>query len=295
MKQNKPITIVVASDNHFAVLIAALLKSIDLNHKTDEHINFYIIEDNISAESKSQLEKIVNPERLSIKWVKSREIVPHNVFFPVDSSSFPISIFFRLFAPYIIDDTLEKLIYLDVDIIVQDDISTLWNIPLNEHTIGAVQDYSKTVDCEWAGIPNYAELGLTPDTKYFNSGVLLINPKKWREEDITNKVIAILIKYKKYVRMADQYGLNVVFANKWLELDAKWNWFALYKDEAPSLIHFVEIKPIFLNYKFNPTFKDEFYRYLSLTPWKNFKPISGNWRLLRKVQNKLKKIVLKFI
>ncbi|MDR6561625.1 MULTISPECIES: glycosyltransferase family 8 protein [unclassified Arcicella] len=295
MKQNKPITIVVASDNHFVVLIAALLKSIDLNHKTDEHINFYIIEDHISTESKSQLEKIVSPERISIKWVKSKEIVPHNVFFPVDSSSFPISIFFRLFAPYIIDETLEKLIYLDVDTIVQDDISKLWNISLNEHTIGAVQDYSKTIDCEWAGIPNYAELGLSPDTKYFNSGVLLINPKKWREEDITNKVIAILIKYKKYVRMADQYGLNVVFANKWLELDPKWNWFALYKDENPSLIHFVEIKPIFLNYKFNPTFKDEFYRYLSLTPWKNFTPISGNWRLLRKIQNKLKKILLKLI
>jgi lipopolysaccharide biosynthesis glycosyltransferase len=42
------INIIVASDNHYAILIAALLKSIDLNHKTAEHIDFYIIDDGIA-------------------------------------------------------------------------------------------------------------------------------------------------------------------------------------------------------------------------------------------------------
>lgn len=289
MKANNNISIVVASDNFFAIMIAALLKSIDVNHKSGEHIDFYIIDDGISAKFKAQLEAIANPERITLKWFKSKEIIPANVNIPVDKSSFPLTVFLRIFIPYMVDQLAEKVIYLDVDTIVQDDISKLWNTPLDDYTIGAVQDYSGTVDCRWAGIPNYKELGLAGDTKYFNSGVLLINPKKWRTENVTTQVIDTLVKYKQHVVMPDQYGLNVVFANQWKELDPKWNWFANKENENPSLIHFVEIKPIFSNYKFKEFYKEEFYRYLSMTPWKNFKPISGNRRMLKKIITKIKK------
>lgn len=50
MKSTNTISIVVASDNFFAIMIAALLKSIDLNHFTEEHIDFYIIDDGIEAQ-----------------------------------------------------------------------------------------------------------------------------------------------------------------------------------------------------------------------------------------------------
>ena len=289
MKPNNTISIVVASDNFFAIMIAALLKSIDVNHKTNEHIDFYIIDDGISAKFKNQLELVADPSRITLKWFKSKEIIPKDIVIPMDKSSFPITVFLRIFIPYMIDQHAEKVIYLDVDTIVQDDISNLWNISLGDFTIGAVQDYSKTVDCRWAGIPNYKELGLPGDTKYFNSGVLLINPKKWRQEDITNQVIAVLSKYKEHVVMPDQYGLNVVFAKKWLELDSKWNWFANQENLSPSLVHFVEIKPIFTTYKFSEDYKKEFFRYLAMTPWKNFKPISGNRRTLKKILTKIKK------
>jgi len=292
MNQQNKISIVVASDNFFAIMIAALLKSIDIHHTTDEHIDFYIIDDGISPRFKEQLASIADPSRITLKWYKTKEIIPAGIVIPADGSSFPLTVFLRIFAPYMIEQDADRLIYIDVDTIVQDDISKLWNMPLGDHIIGAVQDYSETIDCKWAGIPNYKALGLAGDSKYFNSGVLLINPKKWRAENITNQVIDTLIKYKEFVVMPDQYGLNVVFANKWLELDPKWNWFANKEDEKPSLIHFVEIKPIFESYKFNESYKQEFFKYLSMTPWKNFKPISENRRLVRKFYNKVKKKIL---
>jgi lipopolysaccharide biosynthesis glycosyltransferase len=293
MKANNTISIVVASDNFFAVMIAALLKSIDINHTSGEHIDFYIIDDGIAAKSKKQLELIADPARITLKWFKSKEIIPADIHIPVDKSSFPVTVFLRIFIPYMVDQAAEKVIYLDVDTIVQDDISSLWNVNLGDCTIGAVQDYSKTVDCKWAGIPNYKQLGLAGDTKYFNSGVLLINPKKWREEAITSQVIDVLGKYREHVVMPDQYGLNVVFANKWKELDPKWNWFANLENNNPSLIHFVEIKPIFATYKFSQEYRQLFYMYLQMTPWKNFKPLSGNRRLLKKAITKIKKALSK--
>ncbi|SDJ56650.1 Lipopolysaccharide biosynthesis protein, LPS:glycosyltransferase [Pedobacter sp. ok626] len=293
MKNNNNISIVVASDNHYAILIAALLKSIEVNHKTEEHIDFHIIDDGISPKVKKKLSAIADPKMITLKWFKSKEIIPSNIVIPVDNSAFPLTVYMRVFSPYVVDPEVSRLIYLDVDTIVQDDISKLWNIDLGNYTVAAAQDVGKTVDCEWGGIKNYKDLGLTADTKYFNSGVLVINPKKWREEDLSNQVITALSTYKEYVQLADQYGLNVVLANKWQMLDPKWNWFAFQEDKNPSLVHFLDIKPIFTSYNSQAVYRDEFYRYLSMTPWKGFKPISGNQRYVRKVINKIKKAFLK--
>jgi lipopolysaccharide biosynthesis glycosyltransferase len=293
MKQNNNISIVVASDNHYAILIAALLKSIELNHKTGEHIDFHIIDDGIAPKTKEKLSTIADPKMITLKWFKSKEIVPANIIIPVDNSAFPLTVYMRVFSPYVVDKDVDRLIYLDVDTIVQDDISKLWNTDLGDYTVGAIQDVGGTVDCAWGGIRNYKDLGLTADTKYFNSGVLVIKPKKWREEDLSNQVITALSTYKEYVQLADQYGLNVVLANKWKQLDPKWNWFAFKEDEKPYLVHFLDIKPIFTSYASQDVYRKEFYRYLSMTPWKNFKPINGKQRYVRKVINKIKKAFLK--
>lgn len=291
--KKKHISIVVASDNHYSILIAALLKSIDVNHHTDEHIDFHIIDDGISGKFKEKLETIVDPARITIKWFNSKKIIPDSIVIPVDNSAFPLTVYLRVFSPYVVDKDVEKLIYLDVDTIVQDDISKLWSTSLGDYIAGAVQDVGKTMDCEWGGVPNYKELGFTADTKYFNSGVLMINAKRWREENFSAQVISALSKYKEHVRLADQYGLNVVLANQWLELDPKWNWFAFKENENPSIVHFLDIKPIFTSYNSKEVYREEFFRYLSMTPWKSFKPISGNKRNIRKIYNKIKKAFLK--
>lgn len=287
------ISIVVASDNFYAILIAALLKSIDVNHKTPEHIDFHIIDDGISTKFKKQLETIVDPSRLTIFWHTSKSIIPSNLSIPVDTSGFPMTTYLRVFAPNVVGLDVHKLLYIDVDIILQDDISKLWHMSTGEHVIAAVQDIAKTVDCDWGGLPNYKELGLDPKTKYFNAGVLLINTDKWREQNISAEIIGALIKYKETVQLGDQYGLNVVFATKWEELDPKWNWFASLEKGNPSLIHFLDIKPIFTTYNSNEYFKQEFFRYLDMTPWKNFKLINGKNRLFRKAFNKIKKALLR--
>ncbi|RYE55297.1 MAG: glycosyltransferase family 8 protein [Sphingobacteriales bacterium] len=287
------ISIVVASDNHYAILIGALIKSIELNHVSSEHIDFYIIDDGISAKNKAKIENTIQSKNITIRWFEKKEIIPKGVTIPVDSSAFPLTTYLRLFAPYALPDDVERFIYLDVDTILVKDISTLWYTDLRGFTIGAVLDLGKTVDCSWGGIPNYKELGLSADTKYFNAGVMVIDVVRWREQDISTKVIDALRTYAEHVVLVDQYGLNVVFANNWEELDPKWNWFAFQEDENPHLVHFLDVKPIFRSYNSNPVFKDTFFKYLELTPWKGFQPISGKHRTFRKIVNKLKKIFLR--
>lgn len=291
MKQNK-ISIVVASDNHYAILIAALVKSIELNHKTPEPIDFYIIDDGISSKNKKRIVESVDGSLIQLKWLQSTSIIPKDLSIPVDKSSFPLTTYLRIFSPYALPNDVERIIYLDVDTIVLEDISKLWYTDLNSFTIGAVIDVGKTVDCAWGGIPNYRELGLSAETKYFNAGIMLIDVVKWKEQDISRKVINALRVHKEHVVLVDQYGLNVVFANQWQELDPRWNWFATFPHNDPFLIHFLDIKPTFKSYRSEENFKEHFYKYLNQTKWQGYTPISDKYRLVRKIYNKIKKNIL---
>lgn len=288
------ITIVMASDNFYAILIAPLIKSIEVNHKGDELLDFFIIDDGISDKNRKKLQDTINPKKSSISWVKASDAVFQDIKVPVDKTAFPLTAYMRLFAPYIVPADRDKIIYLDCDMIVLDDIAKLWKTDIGDKTFGAVQDLQETVSCSWGGIPNYKELGIPADSKYFNSGLLLINAKLWRQKEITKKVIQCLIDNSKHVNWVDQYGLNAAMANQWHELDKNWNWYAILdtktpENKDPSIIHYLDIKPIFKSYASNKDFQVEFYKYMKLTPWKNHTPVSDYKRLLRRTYNKLKK------
>lgn len=287
-KQNR-ITIVSVCDNHYMIMLAALLKSIEKNHQSSEKIDYYIVEDKISSKNKQKLHQSINEDLISIKWLKMSEIIPKGLKLPLDYSSFPLNIYIRLFIPHFIPTHIERVIYLDVDMIVLEDISTLWNTNMGDKVIAGVVDRSGIVSNEWLGIKNYKNLGIPPEAKYYNSGLLLINPLKWRQLDITDKIITCIHKNITFADFPDQYGLNVVFADQWQELDPRWNSQAMVAIEKPFIIHFTGRKPFYKSYNYSSFYKDHFYKYLKQTMWSNFKPIGEYRRLLKKIYNKFEK------
>jgi lipopolysaccharide biosynthesis glycosyltransferase len=289
------ITIFTVCDNHFSVLLAALIKSIDENHISEEHLNFYVVGDKLSKVNKEKLIKCAQPEKISFYWFEINDIIKDKSMLPLDGSSFPLIVYIRLFFPLFIPAEIDKVVYLDVDMIVRKDISMLWKTDLGDKIIAGVPDRSQVVSSSWGGISNFKELGIDPDTKYFNSGLLLISRSKWVEAHITEKIIDCISQNTKYANFPDQYGLNVIFANKWLELDSRWNSYSIIEKEDPYLIHFIGIKPIFTSYHYVARYKDEFYSYLKLTPWANFKPVGNHVRIFKKVLNKVNKKFYSFI
>lgn len=296
MITKQSIHIAVASNNGYAVLIAALFKSVIVNHKTSENLVFYILDDQISSINKSKINNLTNQhDNVEINWINVNEVLPAGMKFPIDNTAFPFTAFFRLFAPYVLSDHVTKLIYFDVDMIVRKDVSDLWNFDLENYTVAAVTDVCETVGCEWGGIPNYKQLGIPSGAKYFNSGLLLINPKLWRENNIPQKVFNAINDNSKYVNFPDQYGLNVVFAQNWKEINPLWNWYANNPHPDPYNIHFLDIKPVYKSYRSDEDFKKEFFKYLDMTPFKGIKLRSDYERLLRKGFTKIKKKLLKLI
>jgi lipopolysaccharide biosynthesis glycosyltransferase len=105
----------------------------------------------------------------------------------------------------------DKVLYLDGDILVQKDLTDLYNTDLKNTFVGAVLDKISIVAREYCD-----KLGIK---KYFNSGVMLLNAKKLRNEKIKEKLYNIKEIYPEY-SYQDQDVLNVVFEQNvtWLPL-----------------------------------------------------------------------------
>ena len=291
MESDSPISVIVACDNHYFILLAALLKSIEFNHKTEERIDVFIVDDGIRAANRKKLAASLDSAKISLNWIPMDKAIPDNMKIPFDRTSYPKNIHTRIFIPHFIPEQYDKIIYLDVDMIMMHDISELWNIDLNDNMLAAVMDPRlKVFSNSWGGILNYKELGFDPDTRYFNTGILLINIKKWREEGSAAKVVKCISDNEKYANYPDQYGLNIVMANRWLGLDPKWNSFADTQCDDPFIIHFIGRKPMYKTYDNLPEFKTIFYEHLNRTRWKNFKPIGESKRYVKKLGNVIRKI-----
>ena len=293
MTKLENITLVTVCDNHYAIMLAALIKSLDLNHRSEEHIDLHIVSDHISRSSQKKLEQCVRKERITVIWHDIQQVIPKDTKLPLDKTSYPLNMYARLFIPYFLPESVGKAIYVDVDMIVEQDISLLWHTDIAGKVVAGVVDQLKIIGgAEWTAIPNYKELGFDPNIKYFNSGLIVMDLNKWRKTDVTARIFECIEQNKAHVRFPDQYGLNVVFIDQWHELDEKWNAYANQDLAAPGIIHFIMTKPIYETYNLNEKYKAAFYKYLNLTPWKGFKPMSKFRNYLQKGKHKLKKKLL---
>ncbi len=289
-----PITLVVVCDDHYVALVAALIKSIEDNLRPGGKIDLWIVDDGVGEMSKKKMNDSVDAEITTITWILINDAVK-GAKLPIDRSSYPLNIYARLFIPYFLPPAVKKALYLDADMIVLSDLYNLFQTDISGYPLAAVTDPRvKTFDNHWGGILNYKALGLNGTSPYFNTGLLLINTTKWREEAITDKIVRVINEHVKFANYPDQYGLNIVMADRWLLLDDAWNNFVTVEHPNPYILHFVDRKPIYKAYKNSPQYQRIFLKYLHTTAWKNYQPIGEPKRYLKKIKNILVKF-LKFI
>ena len=264
------INIACTCDDNYVVMLCAMIKSLETNHITNEPINIYIIDNSIGKENRAKLQKSINSKRIKLIWNEIADDIL-SILTTNDKNIDLTRHYSRLLIPYILPKYIEKVIYLDCDLLILDDIAELWKLNLDGFPIAAVQDGGLCEIGDGWQIPNYRELGLNPDFKYFNSGVLIIDLKTWREENFSEQIIKCTEENIEHVVKWDQYGFNVVFHGRWKELKHEWNFFQ-YSSFRPKIVHFpmIKAKPIYPSYKGN--YSDEFFGYLDQTEWKNWRP-----------------------
>lgn len=199
-----------------------------------------------------------------------------------------IANYYRLLIPEILPITINKVLYLDSDLIVRKAIDDLWNINIENYYLAAAENL---------GIRNFDRLFMPKNSRYFNSGVMLVNVEKWRREGIHNKVLNFIRNYPDRIKFWDQDGLNAILYGKWKVLPIKWNvqhnYFFPEENQKkyaeiildPAIVHFSGdgLKPWQPN--INHKFKIEYLYYESKIPFalkKHFQLV-GFKQLLKRI------------
>ena len=277
------INIVLATDKNYAQHAAVTITSILCNTTQQSNIQFYIIDDNIDDDNKTKLQDTVKQFNSNIIFVKIPENSLNQVFV---SGGITRAAYFRLAIPNILPKTVNKVIYLDCDLIVLDDIVNLWNLDMCQKPVAATEDFgilSSTSKCREKEI----NLNWKKEYSYFNSGVLLIDVMLWRKNNYASQLIELVQTHK--FRHHDQDALNYLFMNNWTSLPLCWNVIppvfnmnlsiiknkimrqnALKALNNISIIHYAGgYKP--WEYKIYKGFNEGYYEYLGKTEYKNAK------------------------
>ena len=193
---------------------------------------------------------------------------------------FDRSVYYRLFASSILNDDIDKVIYLDCDIIVLGSLEPIWNIKLYD-AIAAIINQTQDVSI-------YNRLNLSTENDYYNSGVLLINLKYWRTYHVEEQIIEYIGTHSSCILNPDQDTINVVLRGNIVRLPLKYNLQSgfLYKTEflkvnynrieeelneainKPVVIHYTGWDKPWMKNCYHP-FKREFLHYKGCTLWRD--------------------------
>ena len=223
-EQKKKKAIVLAANYAYVEQVITTIKSICYHNRS---IRFYLINSDFPNEWIKQLNNRL--EKFDSEIINCR-VTSEQI------SRYKTDISYTVFLRYFVSDFVkeDKTLYLDCDLVVTKNLDNLFETDLQDYPLAAVRDYGGRV--------YYGR-------EMFNAGVLLINNRLWKQENMSQRLIDLTNEWHDKVDQADQSILNMLFENKWLELDFDYNHIVIHKQftdyqlpvgqDYPGIIHYL--------------------------------------------------------
>lgn len=266
---NSLIHIGFAINNTYAKYMATTMASI-LDHLAKERsIYFHVITSDLSSENKRRIENLQHIHPFSIEYIPANiqqaKLIPPNKNHHVSAETN-----FRLEIASLKPE-LDKILFLDVDLVCNTDISQYWDLDISEYCAACVPD-----------APNYKNSNQEFQQKtglkeYYNTGVCLMNLDKCRKNNIEDRIKQAIQQYGPFLRFPDQDLLNIAFQDHVLPLPHSWNVMVLAIDwfYPANIIKEVQQNPLILHWagtekpwqKPHIRYADLFWKYNLATPF----------------------------
>ena len=200
------------------------VRSIKESKEEQTVVNYYLIIEDLDDDYKQYFEDLKSPD-FNIIFLNARDYQQY-----INPPQKTYLYYVRCLAPRIFPN-LDKILYLDTDVVaINVGIEQLWDTKVDTKYVAAVTD----IEIQYNDLYQMKNVGKTDN--YFNSGVMLLNLKRMRENDIDTKLEEYLLNWPKELKcvLYDQTLLNYVFGNEVKIISSKWNNSILslvYKDE----------------------------------------------------------------
>ena len=253
------INVCLSCDDNYSKYAVVLVASALSNSNPDDYINFYILDGNISEENKQKILAMQKTAHCNIKFIKVdeskfdlyKQIITH--------SYITLPTYFRLKIAELLPD-IERVIYLDCDMVIEDSLSELYNTDLGNNIIAGVLDARVHHKRKWR------------KKKYINAGMILFDLDKIRKENIEDQFLEYTKSNLHSIQTGDQDIINFVLKDRIKILDGLWNVqvssFASRTNftNHPKIIHYISCDKPWI-FGSGTYFKEKYVKYLQQTPW----------------------------
>lgn len=265
----KEYNICLCADNNVVEYMSALIVSILRNSSQDEEFIFHIITSCISEENKNYLNELKNIKNFQLKYYNPIHREKFEKWYSEKTpQKWPVEVFFKLDIPFILKD-LDKVLYLDCDMIAVNNFKELFDINIDNYTVAAAKD-------KLISNSHLKKIKLNKSNGYFNSGLLLINIKNFNTLFPNDTFLEKIDKYLnniKIVEYPEQDIINIIFNNKIKPIDSKYNCVSaiVKKDKEVQdtiIAHYTLLKPLYKNaYPQKNKLYYAFWKYFIETPY----------------------------
>lgn len=241
---NNNIPIIIATNNYYAPYISTLLLSIkDTISKTYNYDVLILTHDTSEDNKKILKETLEDAENVSLRFADPGYLLDGYELYT--RGHFSLETYYRLVLPEMLPD-YKKVIYIDVDMIVQDDLAKLYETDVDGYLLAAAYDP------DTAGLYN----GFQPDKKeymdsemklenpyhYFQAGTLILNLEEFRKTYTTKHILDVAA--SKEWQLLDQDILNVLCEHRVKVIDMSWN--VMYDYAGVRLKEIIRLAPQWL-------------------------------------------------
>lgn len=270
-QQNQIIPVFFSSDDNYIPYLAVSIRSLIDTTPLKQKVCVYVLNEHLKIENMFALKKM-ETRNIKIKFVNVSNKIKaiRDKLVAQLRDYYSPSIYYRIFIASLFPK-LDKAIYLDCDIAIVDNIAKMYNKDLGNNLVGAVVDEIVNSNIQFKTYVQEA-VGIDAD-KYFNSGILLMNLKEFREQSIEEQFIYYLNNYPFSSLCPDQDYLNFLCKNKVLYMEKGWDKMTVEDSEFDEkdlyLVHYNMFKKpwkyydvMFDKYFWQAARKTEFYTLL---------------------------------
>ena len=203
-----PYHILVTLDRNYLKVLSVMLYSLSQSDPEGVY-TVYVVNNTLTEEDFASLSALL--PRTELVNVQVPEDLLQNA--PV-SDRYPTEMYCRLFAARYLPQQLERILYLDPDLVVLHSLRSLYQIDFDGKLFAAASHIESRTFREL----NRRRLHLSEHAKYLNSGVMMMNLALLRKES-PQTIIDYIQSHKATLLLPDQDVLNALYADRTVPLD----------------------------------------------------------------------------
>lgn len=203
----------LAADSDYFVHLFTCVASVLENCSDGRRLRFLILNGGLLSHQLDSLKSFVTKNNSSVYFCSTVSNIYHD--FPIKKTVATAPTYYRISLAELLPAHIKKVLYLDCDIVMEDDILKLQEYPFeSDISVLAVEDISTT--------NAYRTLGISKN-RYFNAGVLLINLEYWRRHNVGKAIREFKLKNTELILGNDGGAINGVLSESWGRLPPRWN------------------------------------------------------------------------